>query len=101
MTEFNAIPNEPHYAILETVTVTTPGDERSRTHPGHGYPASRDTYITYSAIMDRQVWEERIKELTLCKVAFKAMRVNPASIAIQVNVKTNTITHREIGGLRG
>ena len=26
------------YAALVTERITIPGDERSRTHPGHGYP---------------------------------------------------------------
>lgn len=27
------------YAVIETKTIYHEGDERSRTHPGHGYPA--------------------------------------------------------------
>lgn len=34
------IPKKEHWAILDFVTVHIPGDERSRTNPGHGYPAS-------------------------------------------------------------
>lgn len=30
---------EPQYAIVTFGSYSVPGDERSRTHPGHGYPA--------------------------------------------------------------
>lgn len=35
------VPSEEHFAILvyEHSSVHVPGDERSRTNPGHGYPA--------------------------------------------------------------
>jgi hypothetical protein len=37
--------SEPYFAVITTETAThyTPGDERSRTHPGHGYPESYET----------------------------------------------------------
>jgi len=35
------IPKHPHYAVVVVTkgSVHVPGDERSRTNPGHGYPA--------------------------------------------------------------
>lgn len=43
------MPAEEHWAIIifETETVHVPGDERSRTAPGHGYPAHTDTHETF------------------------------------------------------
>lgn len=40
------VPMGHHYAVIiyKSFTVHTPGDERSRTNPGHGYPESTDTY---------------------------------------------------------
>jgi len=32
------IPDTPFYAVTFETSITIPGDERSRTHPGHGYP---------------------------------------------------------------
>ena len=42
----NDIPNGPHYAVIiyGVRSVYTPGDERSRTHPGHGYPGGTDYF---------------------------------------------------------
>jgi hypothetical protein len=44
----DSIPMYPHDAILvfESSTTHVPGDERSRTHPGHGYPAHDVTMKT-------------------------------------------------------
>ena len=38
------MPQTPHYAVLvyKVRRITIPGDERSRTHPGHGYPEHTD-----------------------------------------------------------
>jgi hypothetical protein len=43
------IPITEHWAIIENSSVTIPGDERSRTNPGHGYPEHTQEYITYLA----------------------------------------------------
>lgn len=53
------IPQEPHYAVLvyNTSSIYVEGDERSRTHPGHGYPAHYDTYESFKHYVtdDKQV----------------------------------------------
>lgn len=42
------VPNEKHWVIMmyKTESVHVEGDERSRTHPGHGYPAHTETFHT-------------------------------------------------------
>lgn len=73
------IPNGPHYAIMiiRKVSVSIPGDLRSQTHPGHGYPASTEMYddIQYLSFPDdsswpphqriavKEEWEKKVKEL--------------------------------------
>jgi hypothetical protein len=32
------IPQEEHFAVVYSDSIFIPGDERSRTNPGHGYP---------------------------------------------------------------
>lgn len=34
----------PKYLLIDSVTVHIPGDERSRTNPGHGYPERTESY---------------------------------------------------------
>jgi len=94
----NDIPNGPHYAIMviDMVSVHIPGDERSRTNPGHGYPESTEYYdnITYYAFPEDQKskWEVKIQELygderTRPKVhAFHVDKVAQPKIKIEVQL---------------
>lgn len=57
------IPSVPHYAVIvqSTSQVWHEGDERSRTHPGHGYPAGYETihkieYEAFENIEDVARW---------------------------------------------
>lgn len=49
-------PKELHFAALEftTKSIYHEGDERSRTNPGHGYPAYTETirYVNYHSFTD-------------------------------------------------
>lgn len=50
---------ETRFAILEFVTIHIPGDERSQTYPGHGYPASTETAAqlrTFESQADLELW---------------------------------------------
>ena len=49
VTSLSDIPGGEHWAIIRTVSVTIPGDERSRTAPGHGYPEHTQKYVEYVA----------------------------------------------------
>lgn len=55
------MPTEPHFAVMEFGTIYIPGDERSRTNPGHGYPASTESKIDYIVFKDQASWEAYIK----------------------------------------
>ena len=55
------IPQGEHWAILTRVYVCIPGDQRSRTNPGHGYPATTEYHISYLAFTDQVEFE---KEMT-------------------------------------
>lgn len=84
------IPKTPHFAILTNNSHYTPGDERSRTHPGHGYSASTDYYVSYEVYLTREKWEAAIVEKTEDKFGasppFIAVEVKPATITTQVKV---------------
>lgn len=58
------MPTGEHWAIVifETTSVYVEGDERSRTAPGHGYPAHYDTHSSYQywACRDRQALENAL-----------------------------------------
>lgn len=78
------IPNGPHWAIIKTVSVTIPGDERSRTNPGHGYPAHTEEFITYKAFIIQSEWEEEIEKLTMRGERFTAIKASVAKVKVTV-----------------
>lgn len=92
------IPNSPHYAIMiiDTVSMLIPGDERSRTHPGHGYPERTETYdtIQYKSYTDcdegKQRWETELVRLWNLErykvVGFHVDKVAKPEVEIKINV---------------
>lgn len=63
----NKIPSQRHFAILvfKTSSVHVPGDERSRTNPGHGYPAHDVTSTSYEywAVRNEKALREAVEYL--------------------------------------
>lgn len=59
----NEIPKDPHYAIILFGSIYIDGDERSRTHPGHGYPAHSENKIDYW-LEDNGYWKT-VKSVTI------------------------------------
>jgi hypothetical protein len=61
------IPRKPHYAIIifKEEKVTIPGDERSRTNPGHGYPGGVQTFQTneYYVMTDAETFRKEMESL--------------------------------------
>lgn len=86
MAQIHDIPAGPHYAVIALLTIHTPGDERSRTNPGHGYPASTDTYLEYKAFTDQAEWQKRIEYLTRAGTPFRAISATPAKVETKVTV---------------
>ncbi len=80
------IPHEPHFAIITGSSVNIPGDERSRSCPGHGYPAHTEHYLRYVVWTNEDEWKAEIARLTLDKTPFRAIRATPAKIDVKVNV---------------
>lgn len=59
------VPKGHHYAVIiyKSNSVFIPGDERSRTHPGHGYPERYETYESFEHYVsqDKEEWEAFVK----------------------------------------
>lgn len=58
--DISKIPNGEHWVILEDSSIHIPGDERSRTNPGHGYPESTEHYVSYTAYTDKAEFEAEL-----------------------------------------
>lgn len=56
------VPDGVHYVILEPISVHISGDERSRTHPGHGYLERTEYYWRYAVYKTREEWLAEVKE---------------------------------------
>lgn len=83
----SSIPNEPHWAIIEETRVTIPGDERSRTNPGHGYPEHTETFISYIAYRNEPDWLRAIESLTRRGMGFRAIKATVANVKVNVSVE--------------
>lgn len=42
------------YAVIKQKQIHHEGDERSRTHPGHGYPAYTETVTSFETFRDEE-----------------------------------------------
>ena len=63
------VPDGTHYAIIvyKTRMIHHEGDERSRTHPGHGYPAHSEDVESFEhfVTLDKADWIEEATKLEL------------------------------------
>lgn len=61
------VPMGHHYAVLvyKSSSVFVPGDERSRTNPGHGYPEHYETVNDFEhwVTTDKDAWIDFVKNL--------------------------------------
>ena len=74
------------FAILTPRSISIPGDERSRTNPGHGYPAHTEQTWDIE-LLPKDTWEKEIAKLTERRATFKAVRMTPAKISTHVVVE--------------
>ena len=52
------IPHTECWVIVKTETVSHEGDERSRTNPGHGYPAYTEHFVrVYEVFTDEETFK--------------------------------------------
>ena len=79
------IPNKEHFAIILGRSTHIPGDERSRTNPGHGYPASTEYSIEYYLFFDQTNLKNAIKELNAENQPFKLIQVKPLTVNIETH----------------
>lgn len=78
--------DEPFLAILKSKSIYIPGDERSRTNPGHGYPESTEHSFDIEVYDSEEGWKKEVERLTTRKEKFKAVQIRPASIKMTISV---------------
>lgn len=78
--------NEIVYAVLTFGTIYIPGDERSRTNPGHGYPAESRTILDTTVFDNEQEflnWIKRSDHLSYIPVRMERLQLEK-TITIKV-----------------
>ena len=81
------LPEKQFFAILTPQSTFVPGDERSKTNPGHGYPEHTVYSWNMEVFQNEEEWKEEIKDKHKRNIRFKAIRAIPAQIEVSVNVE--------------
>ena len=84
---YDNIPKKPHWAIITFSSIHIPGDERSRTSPGHGYPAHTESVIKYQTFTDQDEWEKAVTPLEERNEKYIAGYFTPASIRKVIHIE--------------
>jgi hypothetical protein len=84
------IPTVEHWAIIETSSYTTAAS--GEWAPGHGYPASTENYVTYTAYTDKADFEAEVRDRLEEKPwrshsTFRTIHVQPLTIKTNVTLE--------------
>ncbi len=66
ITSAHQMPSGTHFVILHFSSIYIPGDERSRNHPGHGYPESNQPIVNYIIFDTEDEWKNYITKHPEC-----------------------------------
>lgn len=83
-------PPQEVFAVVYKETIHVEGDERSRTHPGHGYPAHDIEHQVFKEFKDeddfRKWVESEMKPRYGSPRKFRAFRCSPIAISTEVKI---------------
>jgi hypothetical protein len=80
---------KPFFAVLFQTSTTVPGDERSRTHPGHGYPEHTVTHDEYKEFADEAAlcqWIQREEARTYGKRKYRVVQCTPIEVTTEIKI---------------
>lgn len=78
------------FAVLVESSYTVPGDERSRTNPGHGYPEHTEHYtefINLETADELQKWVEREEKSLHGKRKYKVIQYTELEVKTKVEIQ--------------
>ena len=78
------IPTKKHYVVFKGDSVYIPGDERSRTNPGHGYPGHTENYLSYIAFETKEEVEAYIARQR--DNNYRVCLVTPISVSTKISI---------------
>lgn len=82
-----------HFAALVFDSIFIPGDERSRTNPGHGYPDEHKAiveYITFDSRGEMEKWVTRAESSRHSHKDYQIIEVRPLTVTASVAVEITT-----------
>ena len=82
----SSVKPDPIYIIITYGTFYVDGDERSRTNPGHGYPAHTVDTQSVTEYTDEDKWVQAIQYYTKIQKKFKAGTFYPAKITTEIKI---------------
>jgi hypothetical protein len=74
------------YLIVTKSTVHHEGNERSRTHPGHGYPAYSETVEKVQTFDGYIKFIAEVKRLTVNLIPFEAYEAKKLSVEVETRI---------------
>lgn len=83
------LPPGTHYVILEFSSIFIPGDERSRTNPGHGYPEHTQNTTDLVVFDTKEAWMREIEERTKSDSSLYSAYKWVAVVVQRPEIKTN------------
>lgn len=81
--------NTPFFAVIYDTSVTISGDERSRSHPGHGYPEHTVTTREIKQFPTEKEFRNWVfdEEARVYKRKYQAVKCIPIEITTQIQIK--------------
>lgn len=82
--------SDRQFAAIYTESTYIEGDERSRTNPGHGYPAhtvSHQVYHPFKSEAEMRAWVDREERSTYGKKEYQIIEAIPLKVTTTVQVE--------------
>lgn len=86
----SGFPKQTHFAVLVFDSIFVPGDERSRTHPGHGYPEHTESvvkYIVFDSKEDLEKWVAQQETGYYRKDNYRVISATPLNVVKKFSVE--------------
>lgn len=90
ISHLSQLPATTHYVALQETSIHIPGDERSRTNPGHGYPESTEhhlSYIAFDSRADMEAWVSEQEAAKWGKRDYRIIEVKPLAVKVTATVQ--------------
>ncbi len=80
------------YAALIEDSYHVEGDERSKTNPGHGYPAHDVKYTRVEEFSDEeamQLWVQQQESKAFSRLKYRIVKCTPMTVSVTTEVKVS------------